>query len=169
MKLALFEAPPPTKSYLVWQEGKVMVFRKPPSLRRPLLVIAGIMTVVEIVNLVMSRHNSLVFSFNLVTGFCLLAFLVYLSGPSDIRLDGDQRTYERITGWPWKPATQFGSFDDIKGVCVSLNGQAMLLMNKRIFPYKGVVLSSSGTKGTADALAEDLSREFGFPIVAYPK
>ncbi len=146
-----------------------MVFHKPLSLRRSPLVIAGIMAVIAFVNLFMLRHNSVIFAFNLVICFCLPTSLVYLSGPNDIRLDGDQRTYERTTGWPWNPVTQIGSFEDIKGVCVSPDGQAMLLMNRRTFPYKGVVLGSSGTQATAQALAEDVSREFGFPIVPYPK
>ena len=146
-----------------------MVFRKPLSSRRSLLFIAGIMVVIAFVNLFMSRHNSVVFAFNLVICFCLPASLAYLSGLNDIRLDGNQRTYERTIGWPWKPATQIGSFEDIKGVCVSPDGQAMLLMNRRTFPYKGIVISSSETQAAGQALAEDVSREFGFPIVPYPK
>ncbi len=145
-----------------------MLFRRPLALRLSFAVITGFLALVEFVNALMSRSNLPILFFTLITGFCLLAFFSYSTGPNDIRLDGDQRTYERTVGWPWKPATQLGSFEDIKGVCVYPDGQAMLLINKPNFLYKGVVLSKSST-AASQALAEKVSREFGFPVVPYPK
>ncbi len=102
-------------------------------------------------------------------GIGLALFFVYLSGPRDIRLDANQHRYELTTGWPWKPITRFGSFGDIQDVSISPSNTVSLQMKKPGPIFKGVVVSSSGTQAAAQTLAENVSREFGFPIVPYPK
>ena len=97
--------------------------------------------------------------------------LLYLSGPDDIRLDGNQRTYKRTVGWPWKPAMRFGSFSDVKGICISPRNTVLLLLEKPDFvkSTNGIVLSYSGARQPARALVEEINRAYGFPIVPYPK
>ena len=96
---------------------------------------------------------------------------LYLSGPDDIRLDGKQRTYERTVGWPWKPAKRFGSFNGIKGVCISPLNTVWLLLEKPDFvkSTNGIALSYLGASQPARALADELHRAYGFPVVPYPK
>ena len=97
--------------------------------------------------------------------------ILYLCGPDDIRLDETKRTYERTVGWPWKPKMFFGSFNDVKGVCISPRNTVLLLMKKPDFVKSSgaIVLSSYGTNEAARALVEELSRVYGFAIVPYPK
>lgn len=102
-------------------------------------------------------------------GVGLTLFLLRLSGPDDIRLNGDQRTYERTVGWPWKPVTHTGTFDDIKGVCVTPRYNVLLLLKKPGWPRQGVVLGSSLRSSAANELAEEVSRTLGIPIVPYPR
>ncbi len=162
-------------SYLIRQEGEVMQFRRPHAASRSMMVIAGYVALMELAIVIAYRHISLTPEHILIVSFffldtpLFLAFLVYLAGPNDIFLDGNRRTYEWTTGWLWKPTTRFGSFDDIKGISVSRRYGVMLLMNKRSFPYSSIGLSNSGTSAAAQTLAEDVSREFGFLIVPYPK
>lgn len=170
-------------SYLVRHKGRMMLFRRPLALRRSMIANAGLFAVIGFAFVVPSKSTLFTPVHILIIGFYCVAILlftahfVYDAGPNDIRLNGKGRTYERTTGWPWKPATQFGSFEDIKGICVDFDGQALLLMRKRTFLYKGVYLSGPSTSRPAQALAralartlaEDVSREFGFPIVPYPK
>ena len=158
-------------SYLTRHEEGTMQFRTPIYARRCTLVTSGACLIFLLVFLIFTEPSVAGY----LTLFCVLCFfgtgfvyLLRLSGPQDIRLDGSQRTYERTTGWPWKPTTQIGPFEDIKGVCVSPFSRTFLLTTKRTFGYKGIPLSSPYTS-ESQALAEDVSREFGFQIVPYPK
>lgn len=158
-------------SYLVRKDGKMMLFRKPLPMRRTTLAAAGFLTLLVLSLLVSApymRNPAPVYIQSMI-GLSLPLFFLYLSGPDDIRLDGNQRAYERTIGWPWKPMTRFGSFEDIKGVCISPQNSVLLLLEKPGPISRGVVLSTSGTKTAAEALVEDLKREFGFPVAPYPK
>ncbi len=42
--------------------------------------------------------------------------LLYLSGPNDLFLDVDRRTYRRVYGWPFRPCVQEGPWEDMAGV-----------------------------------------------------
>lgn len=96
-------------------------------------------------------------------------FVLNFAGPDDIRLDGNERTYEWTTGW-WKPIKRRGSFDDIKSIDLGAQNQVWLTIGKESATSKNtVLLNSSGTRVQAQAFAEDVSREFGFPIVPYKK
>lgn len=161
-------------SYLTQRDENAMLFRRPLSQRRISLAVCGLFLALLFVTLSLAAANGLTwkqpaFYYLSGDGLGLALLFVYLSGPRDIRLDASQRRYEMTTGWPWNPVTHFGSFDDIQGVSVSPSNTVSLQLKKPGAIFKGVVVSSSGTQMAAQALAEDLSREFNFPIVPYPK
>lgn len=159
-------------SYRMRQEGDVTQFRTPLSLQREqrmafwfaVLVTTGV-TAAEY-----SLRDTRIYVEGVVSTSISLT-LLYVSGPDDICLDGKQRTYTRTVGWPWKPTTRFGSFNSVKGVCISPRNTVLLLLEKPDFvkSTNGIVLSHSGTSQPAHALAEELNRAYGFSIVPYPK
>lgn len=161
------------QSYLAWQDGKTMLFRKPPALRRQQLTLFWFGVFVTfgsvVASQVLQRASHLYVGGTV--GLCISVILFYLSGPDDIRLDGKQRLYERTAGWPWKPATRSGSFNGIKGICISPRNTVWLLLDKPDFvkSTSGIALSYSGASQPARALADELSRAYGFSIVPYPK
>ena len=89
-------------------------------------------------------------------------------GPNDIRLDGNERVYYRTFGWPWKLTKCQGTFENIKGICISPTNSVLLLQCKPDTSLRAI-LYSSGSRMGAQAFAEDVSRELGLPIVPYPK
>ena len=173
MKLALFEVNPPAKSHLVWNEGKVMLFRRPAEERRMgvlMLVAVAVQIVVDpLTGAILTGKTFWWVMAALGAGLtCYFCFVLKFAGPNDIRLDGNERTYEWTTGW-WKPVTRQGSFEDIAGVCVSPRNAALLIIKKFQQPHESVPLLDFGPSAAAQALAEEVSRTFGFPIVPYPK
>lgn len=189
MKRPVFQVKPTDKgyeSYLAWKDGKTMLFRKPPAARR----METLLSVAVAVQLVIGPLIGALLTgkpfWIALSGFgagWVFFFIYYLTGPDDIRLDGESHTYEWTTGCPWKPVTRTGSFADIKGVCVSPRNKVMILMAKRERRSKGVTvsdpyLSSAGSSAlfvdssyvaAAHALIEELNRVYGFSIVPYPK
>ncbi len=150
-----------------------MQFRKPLALRRRELVLFWLMVLVAFGTVATAQSfSTLHATITECNGAFLLSLsviLLYLSGPDDIRLDGKQRTYERAVGWFWKPKKRFGSFSDVKGICISPQNSVLLLMKKPDFvkSTNGIVLSSFRESYPARALAEELNRVYGFPIVPY--
>ena len=150
-----------------------MLFRKPLALRRQQLTLFWFAVFVTfgsvVASQVLQRASHLYVGGTV--GLCISVIFLYLSVPDDIRLDGKQRLYERTVGWPWKPKRRFGSFNGIKGVCISPRNTVWLLLDKPDFvkSTNGIALSYSGASQSARALAEELNRVYGFPIVPYPK
>ncbi len=162
-------------SYSMQRQGNRSLFRKPPALRRvqwamfwfAMLVWCGGMTAAR----ALQEHDPSLFYIEGVVGLGISFIFLYLAGPDDIRLDAEQRTYEHTIGWPWKPKTRFGSFSDVKGVCISPRNTVLLLLNNPDFVKStgSIVLSSYGADQPARALVEELNRVYGFPIVPCPK
>lgn len=149
-----------------------MQFRKPLALQRQQVALFWLLVVVAFgtVAAAQSLRNALVIDLNGVFLLGLSVITLYVSGPDDIRLDGTQRTYERTVGWLWKPRTLFGSFGDVKGVCISPRNRVLLLLKKPDFVKStgAIVLSGYGADESAYALAQELNQMYGFPIVPYP-
>ena len=158
-------------SYLIRNDGGIMLFRKPLPLRRTLLAIAGFSFLIflDIVFIASEGRNPLAGYFLCVVPLILPVIFLYASGPNDIRLDGSRRTYEWTVGFPWKPVTKFGTFDGIKGMSISFEDGVELVLEKPGALSKSVTLSSSGTNEAAKALVEKLKREYGFAVMPYPK
>ena len=159
------------RTNLVSKEGKVMVFRKSAEDRRMgilLSVYVFIITVAGPLLIALMIRNPFAW---LVTALGVGLFyhrLPLFVGPNDIRLDGNERVYERTFGWPWKPTKRRGTFEDVKGICISPTNTVSLLQCKPGTSLRAI-LCSSGSRTGAQALAEEVSRTFGFPIVPYPK
>jgi hypothetical protein len=175
------------ESYLVRQDGKTMVFREPPAARRMSILLSVAVTVQLIVGPLIGAFltgKPFYAVLSVVGAAWVLWFLYRIAGPNDIRLDGEQRTYDRTTGWPWKPVRAIGSFADIRGVCISPGRRVMLLMVKRKSLRRGVVVSNPAISATGSSalfvdnisvtaathkLMEELNQKYGFPIVPYQK
>ena len=158
-------------SYLVRKEGSMMLFRKPLPLRRAILAAMGfgILLFFNTLMIALEARNPPPAYVMSVVALSLPVLFFYLSGPNDIRLDGNQRTFEQTVGFPWKPVTRFGTFSGIKGICVSPQNSVQLVMEKPSALSRSIILSSTGTKAAAEGLVEELKREYEFPIVPYPK
>ena len=164
----------------------MMVFRKPPAARRleTLLSVAVTVQIVvgPLVGAVLTGKPCWA-AVSLGGLGWVLWFLYRVVGPNDIRLDGEQLTYERTTGWPWKPTTRAGPFSDIKGVCISPHNNVILLITKQGKAYERVIVSSPSMSSASSnalvidrsytaashALVEELNRVYGFPVVPCPK
>ncbi len=156
-------------SFLVRGDGNLMLFRKPLPLRRAAVAGFGLLSLIFISNMVLVA--GVVKDLLPAYVMCILALWLpvlslHESGPDDIRLDGSQRVYERRFGWPWKPSTRSGSFDDIEGVRISRQNTVYIHLKQ---VKAGIAVSSSGTKAAAEALVNELKREYGFPVLTYPK
>ena len=158
-------------SYLITNDGGMMLFRKPLPLRRTCLAITGFTFLIflNIVVIASEGRNPLAGYFICIVPLVLPVIFLYASGPNDIRLDGGRRTFERTVGFPWKPVTKFGTFDDIKGISISFQDGVELVLEKPVAFSKSVKLSSSGTNEAAKALVEELKQMYGFAVVPYPK
>ena len=156
-------------SYLMQNDEGMMLFRKPLPLRRTLLTIAGFTFFIflDTVFIASEGRNPLAGYFICIVPLILPVIFLYASGPNDIRLDRSRRTYEWTIGFPWKPVTKFGTFDDIKGIRVSLEDGVELVLEKPAALSKSVKLSSSGTNEAAKALVEELKRMYGFAVLPY--
>jgi hypothetical protein len=159
--------------YPMRQAGNVMQFRKPLALRRAELALFWLMVLTAFGTVATAQNwrNAFIIDGNGIFLLSLSAIVLYLSGPDDVRLDGKQRAYERTVGWLWKPATRIGSFNGIRGICISPQNSVLLLMEKPDFvkSTNGIVLSCFRESQPARALAEEMNRMYGFPIVPYPK
>ncbi len=174
------------QSYLALQDGKTMLFRKPPVVRR----METLLTVGVFVQLVVGPLVGAVLTGKPLWAVVVLVglswvfwFLYRVVGPNDIRLDGERLTYEQTIGWPWKPTTRAGPFSDIMGVCLSPNNNVVLLIAKPGRATMRVIISNPSLASVGSsafvvdksyvaesrALAEELNRVYGFPAVPCPK
>lgn len=172
--MMIYGIPQQTKargSYLVRKDGNMMLFRKPLPLRRVTLAAVGFfcLLLINTLAIAIEARNPVPVYFMSLAALGLPMLFLYLSGPDDIRLDGSQRTYERTQGFSWKPVTKFGTFDGIKGISITPQNGVQLVLEKPGPIFGGIMLSSTGPKAAAQALVEDLKREYGFAVVPYPK
>jgi len=167
-------APP---SWLVWSEGRRMQFRKSVAARRVAPVALGTYGLLAVFALVLmatqggESHPAAVFLLA-ENGLFFFGLGAYSSGPGDTRLDGEQRTYERVDGWPWKPRTRVWSLDEFGGVCVGRKYPVSVMLLRKApgtWGSKVIVVDSLKTPNAAQAMAERVSQATGLPIVPYPR
>ncbi len=103
-------------------EPRTLTYRK-PWLFRAVLVFYSLMAVTLIVAMwsnIASRphpnYGPLPMGILLFGGGSLLFF--WLSGPDDLSIDLEQRTYRHVKGWPFFPKTRTGPISDFWGVYV---------------------------------------------------
>ncbi|MGI4788112.1 MAG: hypothetical protein ACRYFS_04600 [Janthinobacterium lividum] len=186
MKRPVSKVSSKNESYLAWRDGKIMLFRKPPTVRRmETLLSVGIsiqLVVCPLVGAVLTGNPFWAIVVLVGMGW-VFWFLYRVVGPNDFRLDGERLTYDRMTGWPWKPMTRSGPFSDIKGVCLSPNNNVILLVAKPGKALERVIiispsLASAGSSSLvidrsyiaeSHAFAEEIHQVYGFPIVPYPR
>ncbi len=179
-----------TQALAGWQVGdkeETLVFRKPRALRRSTLMIPGVFFLMLIPNLLAAppHHqygqyeitptpqqqltHTLIKGYMAASVLGLSLLFVYMSGPSEMRLDGRRRVYEKTEGWPWRPKTSRGSLDDYKGICITPRNSIQLVLrypSRRII--SGNILSNATSKQAAQTLAEEVSRITGIPLIDCP-
>ncbi len=159
-------------SFLVWQDRNMMLFRKPLPLRRLALAGSGFLFLLFINNMAVSAaegRNPLPAYVMCIVSLWLPLLALYEAGPDDLRLDGGQRTYERRFGWPWKPKTSYGTFDDIKGVRISPQNTVYIHLKETEAVRAGIAVGRHGITAAAEKLVEELKREYGFAVMPYPR
>lgn len=169
-------------SWVVKDQGRALSFRKPIALRRMGLLAVGALLLMSFPtlhemaypNVTARRHTAnpqaqaVAHGYMLMSVFGLCLFFIYLSGPDETRLDGERRTFEHTGGWPWSPKTRGSSLEDIKGVCITPRNAVLLLPRKPSRIRGGYLLSGTGQRQAAQALAERVSQAMKIPIMDYP-
>lgn len=157
-------------SWLQQHDGDIMLFRRPRALRQTGYLFVGFFVIhcFYFLQTAVSLHRT-VFGFVGLPAIILIPACLYMAGPHDVRLDGERRTYERTTGWPWRPQTRIGPLDDFSGICVTRHNSVMLVPRRPERIYTGFPLSGPLPRQAAATLAEDVSRATGLPIVAAPR
>lgn len=149
-------------SYLVSKKGTVMLFCKPTDSRRAGFLFSILLSSPLVVNSLVVPSLSGKWPgalFSLVGVGAMMFALYHFAGPDDIQLDGSQRTYKRKFGWPWKPTTSCGMFDDIKGIRISPQNTVYIHLKETEAVRRGIAIGRYGTKAAAAALTEELKRE----------
>jgi len=97
--------------------------------------------------------------------------LLYVSGPSNLFLDLDRRTYRRVHGWPFRPRVQEGPWEDMAGIFVwYMPGSSLYHVgitwkrSRRDFQH----LEMFANSGEADRHAEQIAAALGLPLVEPP-
>ena len=101
--------------------------------------------------------------------------IYYASGPNDLFVNLDSRTYRLIHGWPHSPKVQTGVMDDIAGVfiwCRYINGdyRVGIVWKNDWKPGRQwyVILGGFNRSGRADRFAEEIMAKLNMPLVNPP-
>ena len=93
----------------------------------------------------------------------------WLSGPDDLYLNLDQKTYRHVKGWPFFPKTRTGSISDFWGVYVGRT-QSSYFVGVTWWGGKGsVILGRFGNKASAESFAETLMSNLELKQVMPPR
>jgi hypothetical protein len=115
--------------------------------------------------------------FGLLESLCtaIAAPIYYASGPNDIFINLDRRTYRLVHGWPHGPKTQEGPLEDLAGIfvwCRYMNTDyrvGIAWKNEwRSGRRRFVMLGGFNRSGAADRLAEETAATLGLPLVKPP-
>ncbi len=121
-----------TKSREHWMPFGQIAFRKPLGLRSaaalfsftvatwPLLIVGDASTRHAII----SSQTWELFTISMVASFAVILVCVRASGPNDVVMSPEIRTYRRLTGWLVFPNVRSGTWDDIAGIYVWSNGSS---------------------------------------------
>jgi hypothetical protein len=117
------------------------------------------------------------FLFGLLELMCLAIGvpIYYASGPNDLLINLDQRTYRLVHGWPHNTKVQTGPMADLAGVfvyCRQINVDYRVGIVWKHDWKSGrkwfVVLGMFNRSGQADRLAEETAATLGLPLVEPP-
>ena len=98
-----------------------------------------------------------------------------VSGPDDLYINLDRRSYRLVHGWPHAPTTETGSLDDLAGVfvyCRSMNANYPVGIVWKSDWKPGqkwyVLMGAFNRSGRADRFAEETAATLGLPLVPPP-
>lgn len=103
---------------------------------------------------------------SIATGILLVRF----SGPEDLYLNLDQRTYRLISGWPLFPVNRSGKWDDMAGIYVHSFGSSSVEVgiSWRHNKKHRTALGKFGRRQLASQFAEDIASKLGLPQIVLP-
>ena len=97
--------------------------------------------------------------------------LLYLSGPNELFLDVDRRTYRHVYGWPFRPRVREGSWEEMAGVyiwCRRMNEQYIVGIAWKRPRSHSPVLGAFSRPNQADWWAEGVAATLDLPLVEPP-
>ena len=101
--------------------------------------------------------------------------IYYLSGPNDLFINLDRRTYRLVHGWPHSPQVKTGSLDEIAGIfvsCLRINADYVVGIvwkdDWKIGRKWYVLLGRFSRSGKADRLAQKATAALNLPLVEPP-
>ena len=111
------------------------------------------------------------YSFTVLLGVIIGGTILYYSGPNEVVIDLDHRTYRHVYGWSFNQRVKTVSLNgDLSGIyvrCVSMNSRYDVgLVWKEERKWK--VLGAFNRSGRADRFAEETAAALGLPLVAPP-
>lgn len=115
--------------------------------------------------------------FGLNESLCIAigAAIYYFSGPNDVFIDLERRTYRLVTGPPHNPNSKEGTLDDLAGVfvwCRYLNSDYRVGIvwkeGRKPGRKRFVMVGSLRRSGAADRLAQETAVKLGLPLVEPP-
>jgi len=154
-------------SYLSRVSQHEWVFRK-PLLRR----IGMVLTSIALLQALLMVANE---GWGAVLLFTLLWFpfgivLLWISGPDELRLNMAERTYQRVSGWPFRSKTRSGSWTDLWGVYIGYAGRSTYIVGLRGNRLGGRVdLGRFKVYAAAEQFAQELMSELSLARVPTPK
>ena len=92
--------------------------------------------------------------------------LVYLSGPSEVIIDVNKRTYTFRSGWPLTPKIKHGSLEDILALKISKNTESGLYMLILRWKAKqgGLVIGQFWSKSRVEAAAVQVLKSLDIQV-----
>lgn len=157
-----------------------MVFRKRLASRIFLVMMSFFMLVWGPIGLWYRLMNAsdkpgIVVSVSIWAVFALLSIatgilLVRCSGPEDLYLNLNQRTYRLISGWPLFPVNRSGKWDDMAGIYVHSFGSNSVEVgiSWRHNKKHRTALGKFGRRQLANQFAEDRASKLGLPQIVLP-
>lgn len=155
--------------WLVSTKGRQMRFREKTAYRKATLL--GWCSVPMMLLPCVFAYPSFMLVF--CVSWVLLLTYACLSGPQDVTIDGERRVYEVTNGSHWRRRTQIRPLDEIAGVCTTPsnygNYVVMPLKSPTFTRSRPITLDKKFARVEAVAMAENVSRTTGLPVIPCPK
>jgi len=155
--------------YLCKASQHERVFRKPLVPR----IGAAVMSVGALLApLAFAQSGWRAVALSLLLCLAIAGVLLRLSGPSELRLNLQDRTYCRVKGWPFLSSAQSGSLADMGGVYVSVtvssSGSTWYSVGIRGKQFGVLYLGRFEVKAAAEQFAKEIMTELSLPPALSP-
>lgn len=96
----------------------------------------------------------------------LAVWPIYLSGPMEVRIDLEKKTYIAKYGWPLVPKSWEGLLSDISGIQVAQNSSsyAWMLILRFQSRRRGIILGLFSNRTKAEAAVGEVINRLGLEV-----